>query len=339
MSDCRSATPGRERLIALLQDGASSEPRAAAPVPPTLGVIEGTGIGPAVVGAALQVLSSVKQAMGLRFDVRHSPEDLGGLASWAEGSSNESLMEFSGEILEGGGAILNGPIGGRYVYGLRRRFGLFCKFVPVRPWPELSDATRIAASGLRDVDLLIVRDNAGGVYQGRGRDRTAAEGRVVEHSFSYSETQVRQLAEVAARAAARRRGRLHVIVKEGGVPEVSALWREVSLAAGRKHGVQVAVMNIDLAAYELIQHPAQFDVLVAPNLFGDILADIAGRIARLARNDILGQFQRPGPGRVSNQPRLRARTWRAPTPPIPPARSCRSPCCCGKVSACGMPPR
>jgi 3-isopropylmalate dehydrogenase len=68
------------------------------------------------------------------------------------------------------------------VYDLRRHFDLFCKFAPVRPWPQLARAGRLAHQHVRDVDMLFVRDNIGGVYQGHWQERLAAEGRIVEHT-------------------------------------------------------------------------------------------------------------------------------------------------------------
>jgi 3-isopropylmalate dehydrogenase len=208
----------------------------------------------------------------------------------------ESVAESCAEVFQHGGAILNGPCGGRYVYELRRRFDLFCKFVPVQPSPELARAGKLVPEVLRGVDILIVRDNSGGVYQGQWSERATPQGRVAEHSFSYSEPEVRRIAEVAARAAAERRGGLHVIVKEGGVPSVTALWRDVAVEVTREHGVRAKFMNIDLAAYELIQNPTRFDVVVAPNLFGDVLADIAGVLLSSRGVTFSGNFDPLGRG-------------------------------------------
>lgn len=252
---------------------------AAAPTPgprPLIGVLAGSGIGPKVIGAALTVLAAVEQATGICFEIRHG----GPIGAEAEARLGQSLpdsvAEFCAQVFQQGGAILSGPGGGRYVYDLRRRFDLFCKFVPIQPWPELAQAGRLAPHHLRGVDILLVRDNAAGVYQGRWQDRVVGGCRIAEHSFSYSEAQVRRIIEVAARAASRRRGRLHVVVKNGGVPSISALWTEIGLDLAHQYRVEATLMNADLAAYELIQRPAQFDVMVAPNLLGDILADVGG---------------------------------------------------------------
>jgi 3-isopropylmalate dehydrogenase len=263
---------------------------------PLIGVLEGAGIGPEVIAATLQVLKSVEQALQLKFDVRHGgligEEAITEHGKWLP----EDTVDFCADIFHRGGAILNGPGGGRYVYDLRRRFDLFCKFVPVQPSPELARAGKISPQFLKNVDMLIVRDNIGGVYQGQWGDRATDKGRVAEHSFNYSETEVHRIVEVAGRAAAHRRGHLHVIVKEGGVPTVTALWRDVGNAIARKHGIEVKFMNIDLAAYELIQNPTRFDVIVAPNLFGDIIADICGVLVSSRGVTFSGNFDPHGHG-------------------------------------------
>jgi 3-isopropylmalate dehydrogenase len=287
---------GPTRLVSFLDKKNSGAPAFFPKTRPLIGILEGTGIGPEVIGAALQVLQSVGQALNLKFEIRHG--GLIGEDAIAEHGKwlPEDTVEFCTDIFQRGGAILNGPGGGRYVYDLRRRFDLFCKFVPVRPSPELAHAGKIAPQFLKNVDMLIVRDNTGGVYQGQWGDRATDKGRVAEHAFSYSEAEVHRLVEVAARAAAHRRGNLYVIIKEGGVPTVTALWRDVGNAVARKHGIEAKFMNIDLAAYELIQNPTRFDVIVAPNLFGDIIADVCGVLVSSRGVTFSGNFDPQGHG-------------------------------------------
>jgi 3-isopropylmalate dehydrogenase len=277
----------------LTDDGASPRPctRSTRPV---IGVLEGTGIGPQVIRASLDVLAAVEQVMGLHFDVQFGGP-IGEEAEIRFGRSlPDSAVTFCQGIFDQKGAILSGPGGGRYVYDLRRHFDLFCKFVPVRPWPALARVGRVTPAHVRNVDILFVRDNVGGVYQGQWQEQVSAEGRLVEHSFRYSEPQVRRLVAVAARAAAARRGGLHVVIKDGGMPGISALWRDVGAATAREYGVRAIFMNVDLAAYELIQNPAQFDVLVTPNLFGDILVDVAGVLQSSRGVTFSGNFRADG---------------------------------------------
>lgn len=261
---------------------------------PLIGVFRGCGIGPSLVDGALEVLQAAGHVLGIEFPIEHG--GVIGEDSVDRGGPPlpEEAAAFCAQVFRRSGAILSGPGGGRYVYDLRRRFDLFCKFVPVRPAPELAHAAKVLPHQLENVDLLIVRDNIGGVYQGTWSERPAETGRVAAHSFEYREPEVRRLAETAARAAAGRRGTLHVIVKDGGVPTVTALWRDVGAAAARTYGVRAEFMNVDLAAYELIQHPSRFDVIVAPNLFGDILADVAGVLLSSRGVTFSGNFDSHG---------------------------------------------
>jgi len=292
----RPKKAGPTRLISHLQGNIPGRPPVNSPARPLIGILEGTGIGPQVINATLQVLKSIEQAMNLRFEVRHGgligEKAVASCGKWLP----EDTMEFCADVFQAGGVILSGPGGGRYVYDLRRRFDLFCKFVPVQPVPELAGAGRIAPQFLKNVDLLIVRDNTGGVYQGQWGDRATDKGRFAEHSFSYSEAEVHRLVEVAARAAAARRGKLHIIVKGGGIPTISAIWCDIGGAVARRHGIEPVFMNIDLAAYELIQNPANFDVIAAPNLFGDILADVAGVLVSSRGVTFSGNFDAHGHG-------------------------------------------
>jgi 3-isopropylmalate dehydrogenase len=286
----------RRRLL----DHVTDRSRPPAPIQfdatPVIGVLPGTGIGPQVIDSALKVLHAVGQTLDLKFAVRHG----GPIGEEAEAKYGRGLIDpvvrFCSEVFNDGGAVLSGPGGGRYVYDLRRRFDLFCKFIPVTPWPPLAFAGKLAARHLRGVDLLIVRDNAGGVYQGEWRDHTTPAGRVAEHCFHYTEAQVHRITEVAARSAAARRGRLHLIVKAGGVPGITEMWCAIGLANGRKYNVETTPMNVDLAGYELIQNPARFDVMVAPNLFGDILADLTGVLLASRGVTFSGNFDAAGNG-------------------------------------------
>lgn len=259
-----------------------------------IGVLEGSGVGPRIIASTLRVLRAVEDTIGLRFEVRHG----GPIGEQAEALCGQpfpdTVAEFCSQVFDAGGAILSGPGASRYVYDLRRRFDLFCKFVPVRPWPQLVQATHLRPAHLAGIDMLIVRDNVGGAYQGKWRDERSPADRFIEHSFSYTEQEVRRLLVVAARAAASRSGRLHVIIKDGGLPAMSALWRDVGLAEARNTGVAVEFMNVDLAAYELIQNPGRFDVIATPNLCGDILADLAGILLGSRGVTFSGNFNASG---------------------------------------------
>jgi 3-isopropylmalate dehydrogenase len=259
---------------------------------PIIGVVAGTGIGPEVNRAALRVLEAVEPVSGTPWQVQwlDTPRDAAGLS----GGVPRSIAELCATVFDSGGAVLSGPMGGRFVYELRRQFGLFCKFVPVRAWPQIAGTGCLTPEHTADVDILIVRDNAAGVYQGTWHAERSSGRRSAEHAFGYTEAQVRQLMEVAARAAAARKRMLTTVVKDGGVPTISELWRDVATAAAQNHRISVSMLNIDLAAYQLIQHPRQFDVIVAPNLFGDVLADVAGVLQRSRALGVSANFAADG---------------------------------------------
>jgi len=258
-----------------------------------IGVLPGEGVGPEVVGAALTVLSAL-ETRDLRFDVRTG----GPIGRDAEVLSGRPLTEpvaaFCEETFAAGGAVLSGPGGGRFVYDLRQRFDLFCKLSPLKPLEPLLARGSLKPAHAR-ADVLIVRENAGGEYFGSWRDDAPRDGpRVCEHAFRYSEPEVRRLVGTAARLAAARSGRLAVIVKEGGFPSVSALWRDLSREAAAREGVALRVLDIDLAAYLLIREPLSFDVIAASNLFGDVLADVGALLLASRGASFSGNFSEEG---------------------------------------------
>ena len=241
-----------------------------------IGVLTGEGIGPEVIGCALHVLSAVESATGRKFKIEFGAP-IGREAERGGGKVlPDEVIEFCRGIFARGGAVLNGPGGGRYVYDLRRVFDLFCKLSPLKVSDELAAANRMKPEHVRGVDILMVRENASGLYQGKWTEARTPGGRVAEHCFSYSEAEVRRILRPAAAIANSRRGHLTVVYKEAGVPSISALWRDCALEISSLAGVRCSLLDIDHIAYRLIQHPGDFDVVVAPNLFGDVLSDLGG---------------------------------------------------------------
>lgn len=289
------ADPGLIKSPRFWTDAVFREPRRGAPSGRfTVGVLPGEGIGPEVIQAALSVLSAA-EAGGASFDVR-TGGPIGRDAELLTGRPlTDDVTVFCEEVFSSGGAVLAGPGGGRFVYDLRRRFDLFCKVSPLRPIDSLLEAGRLKPRCVAGTDVLVVRENVGGEYLGEGRETVDdREGRVCEHSFRYTERQVRRLLNVAAALAADRKGRLDVVVKDGGIPGVSALWRHVGTEAAARVRVDVRFVDIDLAAYRLVQDPLSFDVLAAANLFGDVLADVGAVLISSRGMSFSGNFSEDG---------------------------------------------
>ncbi len=259
-----------------------------------IGVLPGEGVGPEVLAAALEVLSAA-EAGGARFTIQTG----GPIGRDAELLSGKALTEevagFCEGVFGGGGAVLAGPGGSRFVYDLRRRFDLFCKLSPLRPIPALQETGRLKGSSVEGADILVVRENVGGEYLGEWSETAdARRGRLCHHAFHYAEDQVRRLLGVAAQLAASRRGKLTVVIKDGGQPTVSALWRDIAREAAAASDVELRVLDIDLTAYLLIQEPLAFDVIAASNLFGDVLADLGAVLLASRGMSFSGNFSEMG---------------------------------------------
>lgn len=241
-----------------------------------VGYLEGEGVGPEVVRAALGVLAALECATGSRFEVREG--GLIGRAAQSECGKSlpEEAVQFCKDVFSVSGAVLSGPGGGRFVYDLRRRFDLFCKISPIKTFEVLAAAGRLRPDHARGVDMLLVRENCSDIYMGSETETSAEEGRQVDVRFSYSQREVQRIVDVGARLAAHRRGKMAVVVKSDGVPLLSALWMECAQRAAAREEVDCESVDVDYAAYRLIQHPQELDVVVASNVFGDILADLGG---------------------------------------------------------------
>lgn len=245
------------------------------PAPSSLiGILNGEGIGPEVIGVCVNVLQDLARIFGRHFEIRvGGPIGKESLRLTGRVLTDE-VVGFCRDVWEDGGAILAGPGGGSFVYDMRRQFDLFFKLNPVVQFPELADAMRVKLHDKHARDIVIVRDNVGGLYQ--GQSEVSPCGQNVVHRFGYSEQCVTRLLTTAARIASRRRRRMTVVCKEGGLPELTRLWFGCAERVAAAHQIELCRMDIDFAAYQFIARPEDFDVIAVPNCFGDILADLGG---------------------------------------------------------------
>lgn len=238
----------------------------------TIAVLKGDGIGPEVTEAALSVL-------GACVPVRVREALVGGAAIDATG---DPLPAETLEICRSSDAVLLGAVGGPRWEGavraeagllrLRQGLGLFANLRPAR---FVGLPTPLRESLARNADILVVRDLAGGVYFGEPRGETETE---AFNTWRQTADQVRRVAHVAFQAARRRRNRV-TSVDKANVLEASRLWRKVVTEVGREYtDVELEHRYIDAASFELLQSPHRFDVVLAENLFGDILSDEAAAV-------------------------------------------------------------
>jgi len=248
-------------------------------VSPRIAILPGDGIGPEVAAAARQVLDQVG-------DFHFDEHPVGGASIDAHGTA---LTEEVLEACARSDAVLLAAVGGpkwdaavardptaprpeQGLLGLRKGLGLFANLRPVRPSPALIDASPLRRERIEGTDLLVVRELTGGIYFGdSGRD-----GDTAHDDCAYSVAEVERIARVAFRSA--RTG--VTSVDKANVLETSRLWRETVSRLHAEEFPQTPLEHllVDNAAMQLVSRPADFDVIVTENLFGDILSDEAAML-------------------------------------------------------------
>jgi 3-isopropylmalate dehydrogenase len=180
--------------------------------------------------------------------------------------------------------------------GLRKGLGLYANLRPVKPLPALYDASPLRRERIEGTDLLVVRELTGGIYFGE-KTRTATSASDV---CSYTTEEIERIARVAFVAADRRSASPKVTsVDKANVLETSRLWREVvsELHSREFPHIQLEHVLVDNAAMQLVSAPRHFDVILAENMFGDILSDeaamLTGSIGMLPSASLGGDTRSP----------------------------------------------
>jgi len=243
---------------------------------PRIVVLPGDGIGPEIVGAARRLLERIGP---FDFDERL----VGGI------SIDENGSALTDEVLEAcraADAVLLGAVGGpkwdttdpdaprpeQGLLGLRKGMGLYANLRPVRPSPALVGASPLREERIAGTDLLVVRELTGGIYFGD----SGRSGDTAHDDCAYSVGEIDRIARTAFEAARRRGGSPPRVtsVDKANVLETSRLWREVVTGIAPEYSdVELDHLLVDNAAMQLVSRPADFDVIVTENLFGDILSD------------------------------------------------------------------
>jgi 3-isopropylmalate dehydrogenase len=258
-------------------------------------LLPGDGIGPEITREAVKVLEAIGSARGVTFEFEEAM--LGGVAIDETG---EPLPEATLEVARRADAVLLAAIGGpkwdttdpekprpeQGLLGIRKALELYANLRPVKIFDALSSASTLREDVLEGVDMLIVRELTGGIYFGKRARETGVEGAAPDggsgmrayDTMEYAEYEIDRIARKAFEAARARRGRLHSVDK-ANVLEVSRLWREVvHRVAADYPEVELIDQLVDNTAMQIIREPAQFDVVVTGNMFGDIISDEASML-------------------------------------------------------------
>ena len=251
-----------------------------------IAVILGDGIGPEVTEQSIKVLNIIAKQFKHEFSYEHAL-----MGAIAIDKTGNPLPDETIKICLASDAILFGAIGDpKYdndptaklrpeqgLLKLRKELQLFANIRPVKTYETLQHLTPLKPRILENVDFIIFRELTGGIYFG---DKTlSADGTVATDNCSYSVAEIERIAHLAFQYAQKRRKKL-TLVDKANVLETSRLWRKVvQKMAGEYKDVTVDYLFVDNAAMQIILNPAQFDVVLTENLFGDIISDEASVLA------------------------------------------------------------
>lgn len=253
-------------------------------------LLAGDGIGPEVMAEVRRIVDWFGEAGLLEFTL---DEELFGVDAW---KAHGTLMrDETWNKIVAADAILFGAIGSPAyddipaeaktpdrLLQMRRELDLYLNLRPVKVLPGLEAASTLRPEVVGGADMLIVRELSSGIYFGepRGRGQTADGTPMCRNTMQYTVPEIERIAHAAFELARTRDGRL-CSVDKANVLETSALWREVvtDLHKSDYADVELTHMYVDNCAMQLVRNPAQFDVMVTENLFGDILSDCAAMVA------------------------------------------------------------
>jgi 3-isopropylmalate dehydrogenase len=251
-------------------------------------VLPGDGVGPEVTNQALKVLHSVGERFGHTF---HCHDGLiGGAAIETLGTA---LSDETLKMCKECDAVLLGAVGGSKwddpqakihpedgLLALRKELGLFANLRPVKIFPMLVNSTNLKPEVVKGVDLVVVRELTGGLYFGQPKKQwRTPEGRQAVDTLAYSEGEIERILRVGFELAGKRRKKL-TSVDKANVLQSSRLWRQIAIEISSDYpDVELQHMLVDACAMRFIQRPAELDVLVTENMFGDILTDEASMLA------------------------------------------------------------
>lgn len=251
-----------------------------------IAVLSGDGIGPEVTAEALRMLRAVDDIC--RLDLRFQECLIGGRAIVERGSP---LPPETLDACLKSDAVLLGAVGGPEfdklpperrpetgLLQLRQALGGFANLRPVTSHPAIADCSAMRPEVIANADVLIVRELLGGIYFGQPRGFSNDEHSAALDTMRYSVEEIERVARIAF-AVARKRRRKLTSVDKANVLHTSRLWRSTVEQVSREFpDVRLQHMYVDACAMQLVSSPASFDVILAENMFGDILSDEAAVI-------------------------------------------------------------
>lgn len=264
-----------------------------------IAVIRGDGIGPEIIDAAIGCLDAVARRYGHNFD--YSFPLMGGAAIDATGVP---LPQETIDDCRHSDAVLVGPVGGpkwnslaphllpeRGILGLRSALGLYAGVHPIVLHEQVRDESSLKPSiAKRGINMVLVRELTGGIYFGQRGYKAGKLGQEAYDTEGYSKKEIERIAKVAFDVAMGRDKRV-VSIDKASILESGQLWRNtVTKVAAEYPEIKVTHMLVDTCAMELVRDPSQFDVVLCPNMFGEILSNeiamLVGTIGLLPESNL-----------------------------------------------------
>jgi len=249
--------------------------------------LPGDGVGPEISVSALQVLRVACERAGRALEIS---EHLIGGAALDKGEP--PLPEATRRACENAHGVLLGAVGGpkwdsfpasrrpeKGLLALRKALGVYANLRPVKAVPVLASASPLKDKIIEGTDMVVVRELIGGIYFGEPRELDEANGRAI-NTMVYTTEEIQRVARTAFELARQRTGRV-TSVDKANVLEVSRLWRKVvqEMRDADYTDIELSHQYVDSCAMDFIRKPSSFDVVLTPNLFGDILTDEAAVLA------------------------------------------------------------
>ena len=248
-----------------------------------IAVIHGDGIGPEIVNQTVKVLDKVAELYGHTFN--YTKVDMGGCAIE---KYNNPLPESELKKCLESDSVLLGAVGGdkwnnvppdirpeKGLLRLRAGMGVYSNNRPIKIWSQLADASPLKKSIVeKGVDFVIVRELTGGIYFGEHK----TQGDTATDILRYSVEEIERIGRIGFETAQKRRKKL-CSVEKSNILDSSRLWKKVMHELAEEYpDVELSDMLVDNCAMQIVRNPAQFDVIVTENMFGDILSDEASMI-------------------------------------------------------------
>ncbi len=253
-----------------------------------IAVLPGDGIGREIVPEAVAVLKTVAAKFGYEFQFRDGLVSEDAYEQYGHPLPPETL-----ELCRASDAVLLGAVGSpkmdqlpaelrperAALLPLRKELGLFANLRPIKVHEKLLEASTLKPEVVRGIDILTFRELTGGLYFGpKKRERLPDGSQQAIDTLVYSTPEIERIVRLAFEAARHRRKKL-TSVDKANVLESSRLWRETVVELAKDYpDVELNHMYVDNCAMQLVRWPAQFDVIVTENMFGDILTDQASML-------------------------------------------------------------